>query len=167
MFVPFESLAGSSRVWIYQSDRKLSATEKDILSNALLAFTEQWQVHGQPMKASFTIYYNQFVILAADEDHNAASGCSIDGSVRALKEFGHQLTVDFFNRNLVAFKKEEEIIIVSLSELKKKNAEGIWNENTLFFNNLVPSVETLKKNWTVPAGSTWLKRYLSEEKVTH
>lgn len=160
MFVPFESLADSSRIWIYQTNRKLSPAEKDILSARLFSFTEQWQVHGQPLKTSFKLFYDQFVVLAADEDYNAASGCSIDGSVRVLKELGQQLTIDFFNRNLVAFKKDEEIMLIPLAELKKKNLAGFWNEQTLFFNNLVPSIMALKKEWIVPAGNSWVKRYL-------
>jgi len=165
MFVSFESMEGSSRVWIYQVDKKLSPAQKDILSNALHAFTESWQVHGQPLKTSFAIFYDQFIVLAADEDYNAASGCSIDGSVRVLKELGNNLELDFFNRNLAAFKKDDGVELIALADLKKKNAEGVWNEQTLFFNNLAPSVESLRNNWIVPAGNTWLKRYLSPERV--
>jgi len=165
MFVSFESMAGSSRIWIYQVDKKLTPSQKDILSNALYTFTEAWQVHGEPMKTSFAILYDQFIVLAADEDFNAASGCSIDGSVRILKDLGAELGVDFFNRNLAAFKKDDIVVLIPLAELKKKNAEGVWNEQTLFFNNLAPSVESLRNNWLVPAGNTWLKRYLSTEKV--
>jgi hypothetical protein len=55
--------------------------------------------------------------------------------------------------------------LIALADLKKKNAEGVWNEQTLFFNNLAPSVESLRNNWIVPAGNTWLKRYLSPERV--
>jgi len=165
MFVSFESMKGSSRVWIYQIDKKLSPPQKDILSNTLRAFTDSWQVHGQPLKTSFAIFYDQFVVLAADEDFNTASGCSIDGSVRVLKELGKKLDVDFFNRNLAAFKKDDGVVLIALADLKKKNAEGIWDEQTLFFDNLAPSVESLRNNWIVPAGNTWLKRYLSKEKL--
>jgi len=167
MFVSLESMAGSSRVWIYQSDKKLTPPQKDILSNALHAFTESWQVHGEPLKTSFAILYDQFVVLAADENFNAPSGCSIDGSVRVLKELGKELNLDFFNRNVAAFKKEDAVVLIPLADLKKKNAEGVWNERTLFFNNLAPSVDSLRNGWIVPAGDTWLKRYLlPAEKLT-
>jgi len=165
MFVPFDSLPSSSRIWIYQSDRKFSSSEKEILSEALSTFTEQWQVHGQPMKTSFAVLHDQFIVLAADEDFNSASGCSIDGSVRLLKEMGNQLGMDFFNRNLVAFKKEKETILIPVKDLNKKRIEGTWDENTFVFNNLVSSIETLNKNWIAPAGTTWLKRYLTGEKI--
>ncbi len=168
MFVPFESLPAHARLWIYQSTRKLSSSEQDIISNELTSFTTQWEVHGQPMKTSFTILYNQFLILAADEGYNAASGCSIDGSVRVLKKLGEQINIDFLNRSTVAFKGiEEDILLVPVAGLKQKSAEGLWGKNTLVFNNLISTKGDMDKNWLLPAGDTWLKRYLVHETLTN
>jgi hypothetical protein len=166
MFIPFNSIADHSRVWIYQADRKISSSEKDIIFKELTAFTEQWQVHGQPMKTSFQIFYDHFIVLAADEGYNAASGCSIDGSVRILKNLGEQLQLDFFDRTKVAFLSEndsDDIIILPLNSLKQKNKEGMWTGKTITFNNLVPTKEELQKQWLTPASETWLSRYLSNE----
>lgn len=165
MFVPFETLADHSRLWIYQATRKLSATETDIISASLLAFTEQWLVHGETMKASFKIYYDQFLVLAADEGHHAASGCSIDGSVRVLKDLGRQTVIDFLDRSNVAFKLKDDIVLVNLSSLKQKRTEGLWGKETLVFNNLITSKGDLFNNWIQPAGETWLKKYLLQETV--
>lgn len=164
MFVPFDSLPDDARIWIYQSNRKFSSGEADIISQELLTFTEQWEVHGKPMKTSFKLYFDQFIILAADEGHNEASGCSIDGSVRVLKNLGSRLNVDLFDRNSVAFKKEE-VILIPLSKLKQQNAAASWNKDTLVFNNLVATKGDLKARWMVKAGDTWLKRYASDEAV--
>jgi len=160
MFIPFESLPPHARLWIYQSNRKVTKSEIDTISDTLMAFTEQWLVHGQPMMASYTVRYDQFLVLAADEGFNAASGCSIDGSVRTIKALGEKLAIDFFDRTTVAFKIEEEIVTVPIAVLKQKNAEGIWDENTLSFNNLVATKSEFEQKWIVSAGDTWLKRYL-------
>lgn len=162
MFVPFQSLPDHARIWIYQADRKLTVAENNTISEALKTFTQQWLVHGQPMEASFDIAYDRFVILAANDQ---ASGCSIDSSVRTIKELGEKLTVDFFNRQLVSFKKENDVIVFSLPDLKKKFEEGVWNQDSVLFNNLVSSKAELEKNWLVPAGTSWLKRYLPRETV--
>lgn len=160
MFVPFDTISPSSRIWIYQSDRRLTNDEVAAVSTYLENFTNQWTVHGQELKTSFDIRFNQFVILAADEDYNSTSGCSIDSSVRAIKEIEQNIGVDFFNRNLIAFKKSEEVILVPLSELKQKYTDGTWEEDTLTFNNLVSLKNQLENEWLVKAGHTWLKRYL-------
>jgi len=120
-------------------------------------------VHGSAMKASFDLLFDQFIILAADERANAASGCSIDDSVRTLKKLGEELNIYFFDRTQVAFKNQQEVITIPISDLKKKFEERVWNNNSLMFNNLVSTKGELTQGWLVPAGSTWLKRYLPRE----
>lgn len=165
MYISFDLLPPHSRIWIYQADRKISYSEKDIISSALTSFTQQWQVHGNPMKTSFKLYFDQFIILAADEGYNAASGCSIDGSVRALKSIGEQYNIDFFNRNLVAFKKSNEIELIPMADLKRAHEKGLWNDQTPTFNNLINKIEQIETQWIVPSRETWLNRYLPFEMV--
>ena|SRR5688572_21386465 len=162
MFVPFDSLPDHARIWIYQSERKITSDEKTIISEGLQAFTHQWTVHGQPMDASFVVLHDHFIILAANDQ---ASGCSIDSSVRAIKSLGDQLHIDFFNRNLIAFQKSNGVTTVMLQDLKKKFEEGTWNQDSLVFNNLVNTKKELEKNWLITAGASWLKRYLPRETV--
>jgi hypothetical protein len=163
MFVPFDNIDDNSRIWIYQANRKFNSDESGIISDALSAFTERWLVHGSPMRASFDIRYNQFVILAADEAANAASGCSIDDSVRTFKTLGAELGIDFFDRTRVAFKKDNgEIVTVASADLKSSLGDKVWNGETLVFNNLVNAKGDLREAWLVPAGTSWLKRYLTQ-----
>jgi hypothetical protein len=165
MFVSFESLPANARIWIYQSDRKLSAEEKTIIDNDLKLFTDRWVAHGEPLKTSFKIAYDQFVILAADEDHHSQSGCSIDDSVRTIQELGNRLGLDFFNRNLVAFQIGDNVRLITLQSLRQELTNGTWNENTCTFNNVVTHKGGLETDWVRPASETWLKRYLTTERV--
>jgi len=162
MFVPFQSLPDNARVWIYQADRKFSDSEKNTISESLHSFTLQWLVHGQPMDASFDIAHDQFIVLAANDQ---ASGCSIDSSVRTIKELGENLNIDFFNRQVVAFKKDGKVMTIGMQELKKTFEAGHWNQNSEVFNNLVGTKGELEKGWLIPAGNSWLKRYLPRETV--
>ncbi len=165
MFVPFEKINDHARLWVYQSSRKFNSNESKIISQTLLSFTEGWVVHGHPMHASFDLKFDQFIILAADEEVSAASGCSIDDSVRTVKKLGAELGIDFFDRTLVAFKSDEDIFTISSLDLKSQLKEKKWNKDTLVFNNLVGTKRELNQSWMVPAGSTWLKRYLPQQTV--
>ncbi|MEO7989071.1 MAG: hypothetical protein ABI663_05985 [Chryseolinea sp.] len=167
MFVPFQSLPEYARIWIYQANKKLDSKSVAILSETLKAFTENWVVHGQPMQASFDIRFDRFVILAANEGINAASGCSIDSSVRILKEVGHALQVDFFDRSEVAFKNGDDILTLNISTLKNSLSNGDWNAETLVFHNLIAEKSQLDTAWHIPAKASWLKRYLPHEVVAH
>jgi hypothetical protein len=165
MFVPFNSIHDRSRVWIFQANRKINSSERKIISDTLRAFTESWLVHGSQMQASYDIRFDQFILLAADEQANAASGCSIDDSVRTIKNLGVQLNLDFFDRTQIAFKKQDDVIIIPMAELKVKFDEGAWDSTSLVFNNLVATKSDLETKWLAPANSTWLKRYLSKQET--
>jgi hypothetical protein len=160
MFIPFDQIAPSSRVWIYQANRRMGVSEKQKVALHLQGFTESWAAHAHPLKSSFQIAYDQFIIIAADESHAMPSGCSIDASVRVIKDIEGALDIQLSNRNLVAFKNTDGIVLVDLKELKQKYADGIWNEGTLTFNNLVTTKSQLEAEWIVPAANTWLKRYV-------
>lgn len=162
MLIPFYQLPATSRVWIYQAERKITSAEKGIISEVLTAFTQGWSVHGQPMETSFEIRHDLFIVLAANDQ---ASGCSIDSSVRAVKEAGAATGVDFFNRTNVAFQTAGGVTLVPMGDLKKKYAEGIWSGTTPVFDNLVDTKGKLDEAWVAPAGDTWLKRYIPAESV--
>lgn len=165
MYTPFESLPDHSRIWIYQSDRKFNSAEITIIFRELSAFTQEWSAHGVPLRSSFDIRLDQFIILAADENSTMASGCSIDDSVRKIKELGQKLDVDLFDRTMIPFKKEEEVITIPQHELKTKFQEGVWSSQTLLVNNLITTKGDLNTKWLVPSERTWLKRYLPQEPV--
>lgn len=166
MFVPFHSLPPASRLWIYQCTRKFSADEKTIIENALKLFTEQWAAHGHPLTASFKIAFDQFLIIGVDESHESPSGCSIDASVHAVKELSQRLSIDFFDRSQVAFiKGDGEVVTIRQASLKDALSKGDWNADTRTFNNLISAKSQLDSEWVIRSADSWLKRYLSGEKV--
>lgn len=160
MYVPFTSLPDTSRIWVFQSNRPFDAGALSLIEKKLRAFTEEWTVHGSPVETSYAIRFNRFIILAADEGRQRASGCSIDSSVRVLKEIEQSIGIQLFDRNQVAFKLGNEVVLVPVQELKQKFQAGILNEDSLAFNNLVNTKEEFEKKWLLPAGETWLKRYI-------
>jgi hypothetical protein len=160
MFVPFTTLPAAARIWIFQSNRPFTAEELTLVETKLRRFSDEWAVHGSPMETSFTIKFDQFIVLAADESRQNASGCSIDSSVRVLKDIEQSLRVQLLDRNQVAFKAQNGILLVSVQELKQNFQAGILNGDTLTFNNLVGTKAEFEKNWLVPAGEIWLKRYI-------
>src|ERR1044071_77519 len=160
MYVPFAQLPDHSRIWIYQANRKLPAQEKQVAEAALQEFCESWVAHQQPLKTSFSIEHDQFIILATDEDYHLPSGCSIDSSVRALKALGSQLGVDLFDRTKIAFLDKDAVVVYPMARLKELFESGTLKGNTITFNNLVPSRGDLVNNWRTPVESSWLVKYL-------
>ena len=160
MYVPFDSLPSTTRVWIFQSKRPFSDREMEIMTDRLKEFTNEWNVHGVPLNTSFLLLHRQFVVLAADEREQSASGCSIDSSVRILKHLEQSLGLSLFERDEVAFKTAEGIRTIPLANLKEDFANGIIDKDTLTFYNLVNTKAQLESEWLVPSKDTWLKRYI-------
>jgi len=165
MHLQFDILPEHSRIWIYQADRAFNSRQVSIISDELSAFTNGWAAHGVPLRSSFDIRFNQFVILAADENVQEASGCSIDDSVRKVKELEQVIGVNLFDRKRIAFLKDKDVITLPMSDLKDEYNKGVWHGGTLVFNNVITKKGELNTGWLIPAETTWLKRYLPSETI--
>lgn len=151
----------NAKVWVYQSNRKLTDSEVEKIVNSGLAFIDQWAAHGANLKASFDVLYNLFIILSVDEQQAMASGCSIDSSVRFIKSIEQNLHINLFDRLQVAYRKDNNISICSLSEFEKLAEQGIVNESTIVFNNMVTTKAAFDSDWEVPLKQSWQNRVLA------
>ncbi|WP_299668595.1 ABC transporter ATPase [uncultured Polaribacter sp.] len=160
MFTAYKNLPSNSRVWIYQSDREFTSKEIEIISAKAEDFINQWTRHGDDLKGSFTIKYNQFLVLAVDESFNNVSGCSIDSSVRFVQQLQNELQLDLMNKMNVTFKDHDNINLVKLPDFQKFAKDKKVTSETIVFNNMVNTKEEFENNWEVPAKQSWHKRFL-------
>ncbi|HZX75086.1 MAG TPA: hypothetical protein VFE57_11730 [Cyclobacteriaceae bacterium] len=165
MLVDFKELGESSKVWIYQTDRYISSTEEKKINDTFTEFCNQWEAHGTPLRTSFKIEHHYFIILGVDEEYSNVSGCSIDGSVRTLKTLQKELTSDFFDRNRLAFFINNEVKTYSLPEVKAFFKANEFDAKSLVFNNTITTKAELGKKWLVPAGESWLAKYIPNAAV--
>ncbi len=161
MFVEYNTLPNSARVWVYQSNRKFNAEQEHIIEKEAAEFIESWTRHGDHLKGSFTLKHNQFLALAVDESFANASGCSIDASVRFVKKLEDLFGVDLMNKLNISYKNEESIHIVSLSEFQNLAKQGAITGTTTVFNNMVQTKEELETKWEVPAKDSWHARFVN------
>ena len=145
---------------MFQSNRVLAAEEQNSIDDHLKSFVEQWSTHGAQMHASHILVHNCFVVVAADEQKQAASGCSIDSFTGLFKKFGEQYNLSFFDRFSVAHKSDSEVVVSVLNDFKKLINEAVVTENTIVFNNLIATKEDLLNKWELPLKESWQKRYL-------
>jgi hypothetical protein len=165
MLVDISKLPPSTRVWVYQADRDLSIEEEQSIANELNAFCNRWEAHGQPLQSNFDIRHHRFVLLFVNEDAHAASGCSIDGSVRVMKGLQQQLNIDFFDRTQVAFLLNGKIETIGISKLKNSFVDGTLNPQTITFNTLGATKSEIDQHWQLAAEKTWLAKYLPKPVV--
>jgi len=66
-----------------------------------------------------------------------------------------------FNWQNLAFLKNGQVSLVSLPALQEKVNDGEIAPETLFFNNTVPNLSSLKSEWIVPVRESWLMKRVS------
>ena len=150
-----------SKVWIYQSNRPFVVNEATSINEMLQEFTANWKSHGTPVKAFAQLFFNQFVVLMADETDTHVGGCSTDSSVRVIKTIEQQFNVQLLDRQTLAFVLDNEIELVPLSQLINAVQKEKLNGDTLYFNNTVLSKEQLLNEWIIPVRLSWLAKRVS------
>lgn len=159
MYVPFDSLPDTARVWIYQAERQFTSAEQKTIAQTLTRFCEGWNAHGNPMPTSFQIIESQLIIMSVDESQLGASGCSIDSSVRTLQGLENQLSINLTDQGKVSFRKNQERIhTVPALGIKTKVLSGEIVPDTLVVNPQVRVKKDLQKVW-ISANESWLNKY--------
>lgn len=152
-----------SKVWIYQSNRAFTPTEAAAIQQKLDAFTAQWKAHGHQLKAKAEIPYNFFIVLTVDQDSASATGCSIDSSVRVLKEIEMEYGVDLFDRFNMTYKIGDEVFVNTKEDFETLITIKKITPETIVFNNLVQTLVEYQTKWEVPLAQSWHNSIFSEQ----
>ncbi len=159
MLVPFEKLDPQSKIWIYQSDRKFSEAEKEMIRQNTGAFLVEWTAHGNTLEAGMGILHDQFIVIGVDESLHGASGCSIDKSFQFMRILGEKLNLNLLERSKVAIRKNAQIQLINFTEIKNMVSSGEISFDTEVFNNAIGTKSELETSWLQPAENSWIKRY--------
>ena len=151
----------SSRVWIYQSNNLFQIHELLEMESILKAFVDDWNSHGIPVKGYANIFFGRFLVLMADETQTGVSGCSTDSSVHMIKALEKKFNCSFFDRQLLAFYKNEKVELIPMSQLNYAYTHQLISDETLFFDNSVATKKDLIQNWIRPVKESWLGKRLS------
>ena len=149
----------NARLWIYQAERKLFDDEEKLVVANTEAFLTQWRAHGMDLKSSFSVEYNQFLVISVDESFSQASGCSIDASVHLIKALESSLNISFMTTSQVAFLQDDEINLYPFNQLKARAEEKVITPDTLVFDNTVQNIAEFKQCWLKESSGTWVNRY--------
>ncbi len=156
----WEDFSPATRIWIYAASRELSGEEVEKLNPVIASFAKNWVSHNLQLKATGFILENRFLILAVDESQAGASGCSIDKSVKFVRDIGDSLQVDFFNRLDFFYYEGEKLKNIHKDQLSTAYKNGEINDDTIFLDTLVQTKEDFESRWKTPLKNSWIKRFL-------
>ncbi len=160
MLVDFEKLPDTSKIWIYQSSRKFYPEEIAEITQKTEGFLNSWKDEGNPIIASYKIFYDRFLIFVVDQTLEALSVAAIDDSVGFIFTLQNTYEVELLDKLNVSFKQGEFVQYKDLKEFQKLVKKKAVSEKTIVFNNLINTKEELENNWEIPITESWHNRFL-------
>ena len=155
---PFESLPNNSRVWVYQANRPLSDAEVQAIQNSIADFVGEWSSHSRNVIAAGDVLHNLFIVLMADESAFSVSGCSIDSSVNFIRSVENEFGIELFDRFTTAYLDGNQIKMAGKEEFQQLIDNGMINEKTIVFNNVIQTKKEFGQGWKVPLTQSWHTR---------
>ena len=155
----FERLPDEARLWVFASERPLSARERTPLLERVDAFLARWKAHGAPLAAGRAWLHDRFLAVAVDESVTPPSGCSIDALVHMLKELEAELGSRLVDNTPVYYRSSEGVERVSRGRFRKLADAGDVTPDTLVFNNTITRLAEFRGGkWEGPARHSWQGR---------
>ena len=157
LLIPFEELPDRARLWTFAASRRLTDQEAVRLLAATEEFLVGWTAHRVPLATACQWRFSQFLFVAVDEAAAGASGCSIDGLVRFMREVERQLGVRFMDHGSVWFRASGGAIECASREgFERLVDEGAVGPDTVVFDNTIQTTGALRDGrWELPARRAW------------
>lgn len=155
MTIPFSQMPPNAKVWIYASDKIINASQLKTIHEMAVPFIQNWTAHQNQLKAEFAVLYNCFLVFMVDEGFNEISGCGIDKSVKLVKEIEQATGLNLFDRLKIQIINNQDIAIMSKSEILNKIENNQLPKGVKTFNNQVSTKEQFDTNWLVDLEKSW------------
>jgi hypothetical protein len=161
--VPFSSLPDDARVWVFGADPALDDRTSARLLAVVDSFLDEWVAHGEPLTSARELRDGRFLVIGVDQNATAyASGCSIDGLYRKLKELEQQTGASLLSREHVYYRGTDgEVRSVTRDEFARISSEGGIGPDTTVFDTSITSLGELRQRFELPAAGSWHKALLT------
>ncbi len=154
----FAQLPDRAELWVYGFARPLSPDEQQLVRERVESFLPSWVSHGAPVKASYQLVEDRFVLLAA-VCSSGISGCSIDSSVGMFKQLQVE-GLDALQRALVFYRDPDgKIQSLPYHDFQQRVDNGDLGPQTPVFDTTVRSLADLRRGaFELPFAQSWHAR---------
>ncbi len=156
----YKTFPDNSKVWIFQSSRPFDDDDVNFIKVRVDEFIENWESHGNLLKADFDVLHNLFITVFVDEQSDRMCGSAQDRLVRLMKELESELEVELLNRMNLSYLKGNVAKVATMNDFPKLLNDGEINENTIVFDNTITTKEAFDKKWKLPLKESWHKQLI-------
>jgi hypothetical protein len=152
--ISFDQLSDDARVWVFAAERPITGAGAESLLQEVDAFLDRWQAHGVPLPAARDWREDRFLIIGVDGEH--ASGCSIDGLFRTLKQLGTRLGSSLVDGSRVYYRDPAGFVAaVSRPEFGELAQNGLVRLDTRVFDTSLTRLGDLRDRFETTAERSW------------
>ena len=154
--VPFDSLPDDARVWVFGTDRALTAAEAQRLLGVVDTYLARWAAHGTPLASARDWRDDHFLTIAVDQRAAGASGCSIDALFHQLQELERALGLSIVGGGRVFWRDAQGVVEAAGRSAFADLAErGAVSPATPVFDPTVTSLGAWRSGFERRASESW------------
>ncbi len=160
--VPFDSLPGDARLWVFAAADPLAAAGEAELLAAADAFLGGWAAHGAPLRAARDWRDGRFLAVAVDQSTAGASGCSIDGLFRSLRALEPALGTSLLTAGRVYWRGADgRVSGGDRAALRAAATAGEVGPDTPVFDTTVTTAADWRARFERPLAESWHARVVA------
>ena len=154
--VPFDSLPDDARVWVFGTDRALTAPEATRLLDIVDSYLARWAAHGEPLTSARSWRDDRFLTIAVDQRTAGASGCSIDALFRQLQDLERALGLTIVGGGRVFWRDDRGVVQgADRSAFTELAERGTVSRETPVFDPTVTTLGAWRAGFERPARESW------------
>ena len=132
-------------------------TDARTLRDAVDAFLAQWKAHGAPLRSAREWRDDRFLAIGVDPTAEQASGCSIDGLFRGLRDLEQRLNTALVSGGRVFYRDAAGAPqLAARNELASLGDRGRIAPDTPVFDTSVTSAVDWRTRFERPARDSWV-----------
>ncbi len=154
MFVDFNSLPETSKIYIYPSSRKFYVDEFPVIQERINLFLKEFE----SINIFFEIKYQRFILVFIS-DETPLSMEQNDQLVSFIFNLEKEFEVSLIDKVNVFFKQGEYVQLKEIPDFKKLIKNKGVSKKTIVFDNLIHTKREFECCWETPATNSWLAHF--------
>lgn len=154
MIIDYNTLAETSKVFIYPANRKLYKDEFPVFNEKIKNFLNNFE----GVDAFFEIKYQRFIVVIISED-TPLSIDQNDSLVSFILSLENEFKITLLDKVNVCFKQGEYVQLKEITAFKKLIKNKGASKKTIVFDNLISIKEEYDNHWEMPAEHSWISHF--------